>query len=389
MASFFLDFLLVKYTYIDTQQALNTLCLGYLEASVVAVDTEFVRERTFSAKLGLLQAYDGKTLALIDPLAIDDLSPFWAILTDPNIVKVLHAGSEDFEVFRNYGQLTVTSIFDSQVAAALTGQGSSLGYGKLIENQLDILLDKGESRTNWLARPLSSAQLQYAANDVYYLYQVYFKLIEQLQANGKTSICEQESRRLSIKVPTNNAQEKYVDISGAWQLVPEQLAVLQQLTQWRYQEAFKRDLALGFVLKDAELLAIAKETPQDLSQLKALQQIHPMVVKRYGNRILQLVERGMNQEILPPKLTRLVDYPCYKQQFKAIKSLVEKVATESDIPKEMIASKKLIHEVLSFYWKKELNNQAQPVLFSGWRHEVVGQEIQQLLINTDGATAKL
>jgi len=379
-----LDFLLVKYTYIDTQQALNDLCQRYLDATVIAVDTEFVRERTFSAKLGLLQAYDGETVALIDPLAIADLSPFWALLTKQSIVKVIHAGSEDFEVFRNYGQLTVAPVFDSQVAAALTGQGSSLGYGKLVENELEIVLDKGESRTNWLARPLSSAQLQYAANDVYYLHQVYFKLESQLQINNNTAICEQESQRLATKVSNSNTLEKYLDISGAWQLEPEQLAVLQQLAQWRHQEAIKRDLALGFVLKDAELLAIAKETPQQMSQLRSLQQIHPMAVKRHGNRILQLVDVAFNQEFLPPKVTRLVDYPNYKQRFKAIKALVEQVANETDIPKEMIASKKLIHEVLSFYWKQEQDNQTTPVLLSGWRLSLVGQQIQQLLTSDDG-----
>jgi len=375
---------LVKYTYIDTQQALNDLCLRYLDATVIAVDTEFVRERTFSAKLGLLQAYDGETVALIDPLAIADLSPFWAVLTKPSIVKVIHAGSEDFEVFRNYGQLTVAPVFDSQVAAALTGQGSSLGYGKLVENELAIVLDKGESRTNWLARPLSSAQLQYAANDVYYLHQVYFKLVAQLEVNNNTAICEQESQRLATKVSNSNTLEKYLDISGAWQLEPQQLAVLQQLAQWRHQEAVKRDLALGFVLKDAELLAIAKETPQQMSQLRSLQQIHPMAVKRHGNTILQLVDVAINQEFLPHKLTRLVDYPNYKQRFKAIKALVEQVANETDIPKEMIASKKLIHEVLSFYWKQELDNQVTPVLLSGWRLALVGQQIQQLLTSSDG-----
>lgn len=379
---------MVKYTYIDTQQALNSLCHDYLNAAVIAIDTEFVRERTFSAKLGLLQAYDGHTLALIDPLAVDDLSPFWALLENPRIIKVLHAGSEDFEVFRNYGKVTVAPIFDSQVAAALTGMGCSLGYGKLIENQLDIALDKGESRTNWLARPLSVAQLQYAANDVFYLHQVYFKLLAQLKSNDRAVICEQESHRLATKVSNRKTEDKYIDISGAWQLQPEQLAVLQQLTQWRYQEALKRDLALGFVLKDSELLAIAKATPQQLSELRSLQQIHPMVVKRHGNKILTLVLQGLKQQYLPQKLTRLMDYPHYKSRFKALKAAVEQVAIQTEIPKEMIASKKLIHEVLSYFWKQESTSQSTPVLLSGWRNELIGRQVQQLFLGENNTTAQ-
>ena len=381
MAGYFFGFLLVEYTYIDTQDALVELCASYSQAKVLAIDTEFVRERTFSAKLGLLQAYDGNTVALIDPLAIADLSPFWTLLSDPAIIKVIHAGSEDFDVFRNYGQVVLAPVFDSQVAAALTGQGSSLGYGKLIENLLEVTLDKGESRTNWLARPLRTSQLEYAANDVYYLHQAYFLLQRQLNDNGKDAICQQECQRLANKQASDVILDKYRDISGAWQLAPEQLAVLQQLAAWRYNEALKRDLALGFVLKDSELLAIAKETPQHLSDLKQLNQIHPMAIKRHGKKILALTEQGLNQDELPQKLTRLVDFPLYKQTFKMIKGLVEQAANETAIPKEMIASKKLIHEVLSFYWKHDGLAPHKPVLLSEWRNELIGKEITTRLLS--------
>lgn len=376
--------ILVKYSYIDNQSALERLCSAYLKSDVLAIDTEFVRERTFSAKLGLLQAYDGDTLALIDPLSVDDLNPFWALLTNPSIVKVIHAGSEDFEVFRNYGSVTPQPIFDCQVAAALAELGSSLGYGKLIDSLLDITLDKGESRTNWLARPLRDAQLEYAANDVYYLHQAYFKLLNALEANGKLDICQQECLRLANKYQGDEVsdEERYQDISGAWQLTPLQLAVLQQLAAWRYNEALKRDLALGFVLKDADLMAIAKNCPRQLSQLKELQQLHPMAIKRYGKKILTLVDNGLAQQNLPQKLTRLMDFPRYKQTFKAIKSMVEQAADRVDIPKEMIASKKLIHEVLSFHWQDTEETRVQPVLFTGWRNELVGQEINEFLTNS-------
>ena len=372
---------MVEYTYIETQTALEQLCAKYSQAKVLAVDTEFVRERTFSAKLGLLQAYDGTTVALIDPLAIDDLSPFWALLNNPEIVKVIHAGSEDFEVFRNYGDVIATPLFDSQIAAALTGQGSSIGYGKLVENLLKITLDKGASRTNWLARPLDQIQLEYAANDVYYLHQAYFILQQQLADNGKEAICQQECQRLANKHTSDVALKKYLDISGAWQLVPEQLAVLQLLAAWRYREAIKRDLALGFVLKDSELLAIAQATPTQLSDLQQLKQIHPMAIKRHGKKILALVAQGLKQQDLPQKLTRLIDFPTYKQTFKLIKGLVEQVAEETDIPKEMIASKKLIHEVLSYYWKNNGVNATKPVLLTGWRDDIVGAKVTQLLTN--------
>ena len=144
-----------------------------LQSDILVLDTEFVRTRTYYANLGLIQAYDGKRLALIDPVSITDLSGFWQLLSNPNIVKLVHSCSEDLEVFAHYGQCQPTPLFDSQLAASVAGLGHGLGYAKLVEMCLDVSLDKGESRTDWLKRPLSDAQLQYAANDVYYLYQLY------------------------------------------------------------------------------------------------------------------------------------------------------------------------------------------------------------------------
>jgi len=371
----------VTYRYIDTQAALEQICQQYNQAPLLALDTEFVRERTYHAALGLVQVYDGETLALVDPLAIDDMSPFWSLLDAQHIIKVVHAGSEDFEVFRHYAKVNVSPLFDTQVAAALVGLGASLGYAKLVQEFCEIELDKGESRTNWLARPLSDAQLSYAANDVYYLYQLYTPLLARLKEADKEQVCLQECVRLSVKTSSKPALEKYLDISNAWQLSQEQLSVLQLLAAWRQNEAVKRDLAQGFVVKDSELYLIAKLCPNSLNGLRAIEGIHPMMVKRHGKKVLGLIEEGLSALVLPEKVTRLIDYPKYKQSFKAIKALVEQVANEVEIPKEMIASKKLIHEVLSYHWEKTPDdaNQALPVLMTSWRHQLLGDQLAKLL----------
>ena len=366
--------------YIDNNDALNELCISYANAPFLAIDTEFVRERTYYAALGLIQVYDGKTLALIDPLVIDDLSPFWQLMVAPHIVKVLHAGSEDFEVFKHYGDVIPSPLFDSQVAASLVGLGASLGYAKLVEEFCEISLDKGESRTNWLARPLSDSQLSYAANDVYYLHQLYPVLKQRLIDADKVEICQQECQRLANKSNAKNALDKYLDISNAWQLEGQQLAILKALAAWRQYEAIKRNLAQGFVIKDGELFLIAKFMPTSNNALRTIEALHPMLIKRHGKKILSLVEQTIATKTMPEKLTRLVDYAAYKKTFKAIKSIVEEIATNVDIPKEMIASKKLIHEVLSFYWKgQHERSNVCPVLMSGWRGELLGDKIKTLL----------
>jgi len=371
----------VTYRYIDSQVALNELCQHYQASKLLAIDTEFVRERTYHAALGLIQVYDGQILALIDPLVIDDLSPFWQLLDAPHIIKAVHAGSEDFEVFRHYANVTLSPLFDSQVAASLVGLGASLGYAKLVQEFCEIELDKGESRTNWLARPLSSAQLSYAANDVFYLYNLYQPLLARLVEANKESICQQECIRLANKTSSKPSLEKYLDISNAWQLAPEQLAVLQLLAAWRQEEAIKRNLAQGFVIKDSELFLVAKQCPDSLNGLRSIEGIHPMMIKRHGKKVLSLIAQGLASKEQPQKITRLIDYPAYKKTFKEIKALVEDIADQVNIPKEMIASKKLIHEVLSYHWKDTANNHDAPlpVLMTSWRDELLGKPLKQLL----------
>ena len=164
---------MLTFEYISDDASLLSLVEQYQHSALLVLDTEFVRTRTYYAKLGLIQAYDGKTLALIDPVAIKDLSPFWQLLTDPNIVKLVHSCSEDLEVFAHYGECQPSPLFDSQIAASFAGLGHGLGYAKLVDACLQVEIDKGESRTDWMNRPLSDSQLQYAANDVFYLYKLF------------------------------------------------------------------------------------------------------------------------------------------------------------------------------------------------------------------------
>lgn len=366
--------------YIDTQDALDELCQHYGKALILAIDTEFVRERTFHAALGLIQVYDGERLALIDPVAVPDLSSFWGLLKNTNITKVIHAGSEDFEVFKHNGQCIPDPVLDTQVAAALIGLGSSLGYAKLVQEFCDIELDKGESRTNWLKRPLTDAQLSYAANDVIYLYQLYEPLLARVEEANRLDICLEESKRLANRTVIRPPMKKYLDIGSAWQLKTVQLSALQQLCEWRFTTAVNKNIALGFVVKDAELFTIAKLMPQSKSQLFAIEALHPMVVKRYYKPILDAVAQGKANPTPPAPLTRLIDYPHYKQKFKAIKSLIQTIAEQHSIPPEMLASKKLIHEVLSDVWKAEGEKAgAVPVLRTGWRKELVEKELLKLL----------
>ena len=166
----------MQYNFITSNQALADFCQQASQAEAIAVDTEFVRTRTLYPQLGLIQIYDGKQLVLVDPLSIDDFSSLTELLTNPNVVKILHSCSEDLETFWHAFKVMPSPIFDSQFAASIVGMGPALGYAKLVEIMLDVIVDKGESRTDWLARPLRDEQCDYAAKDVLYLFQLYPEL---------------------------------------------------------------------------------------------------------------------------------------------------------------------------------------------------------------------
>ncbi|MEP2603560.1 MAG: ribonuclease D, partial [Paraglaciecola sp.] len=175
----------MQYTFITDTQALNDFCLQASKEQAIAVDTEFVRTRTLYPKLGLIQIYDGKQLVLVDPLSIDDFSSLQSLLTNPKVVKVLHSCSEDLEAFWHALKVVPAPIFDSQFAASIVGMGPALGYAKLVEMMLGVVVDKGESRTDWIARPLSEQQCAYAANDVLYLFQLYPELKSKVEQQQK------------------------------------------------------------------------------------------------------------------------------------------------------------------------------------------------------------
>ena len=144
----------------------------------------------------MLQVYDGKTLALIDPIAIDDLSPFWQLLTNENIVKVLHACSEDLEVFLTSANCKPVNLLDSQIMMSFLGHGLSIGYAAMVEHFTGIELDKSESRTDWTRRPLSEKQLNYASADVEHLFNIYPKLVTLLEQAGWLNYAQQETQLL-------------------------------------------------------------------------------------------------------------------------------------------------------------------------------------------------
>ncbi|NQZ89122.1 MAG: ribonuclease D [Colwellia sp.] len=373
-------------TYIEDHASLVELCQKLATADVLAIDTEFVRTRTLYPKLGLIQVNDGENLALIDPVAVDDLSPFWQLLTDEKICKVLHACSEDLEVFLTAANCRPVNLIDSQIMMSFLGHGLSMGYAAMVSHYLDIEVDKSESRTDWMKRPLTAKQLDYAQADVDYLFQLYPRIYKTLEQKGWLDAAKQESELLIEKKFTPIDESKlYRNIKLSWKLSPKQLYLLQYLASWRFQQAKSRDMPIGFIAKDHTLFALAVHNPDNVGIMANLEGVEMLDVRHKGKSMLMVLKRAGQEDRgeYPERILRLDEYPGYKQIFKKVKTFIAEKAEKIELLPENLASKKQINQFLSWHFK--LNNApeySQTIdILTGWRKGVFGNELSSYANN--------
>jgi ribonuclease D len=366
-------------TYIEDHASLVELCQKLAQADVLAIDTEFVRTRTLYPKLGLIQVNDGENLALIDPVAISDLSPFWQLLTDENICKVLHACSEDLEVFLTAANCRPVNLIDSQIMMSFLGHGLSMGYAAMVNHYLDIEVDKSESRTDWMKRPLTAKQLDYAQADVDYLFQLYPRIRDELAQKGWLDAAKEESELLIERKFTAIDESKlYRNIKLSWKLSSKQLYLLQHLASWRFQQARKRDMPIGFIAKDHTLFALAVHNPDNVGSMSNLEGVEMLDVRHKGKAMLSVLQRAEQEDngAYPEKIVRLDEHPGYKQIFKKVKTFITKHAENADLLPENLASKKQINQFLSCHFNLNSGADNQTIdLLNGWRKALFGEKL--------------
>ena len=364
--------------FIKENHTLVQLCEQLATSPILAIDTEFVRTRTLYPKLGLLQVCNGEHLALIDPVEIEDLTPFWQLLTDPKIIKVLHACSEDLEVFLHSGQCKPVNLIDSQIMMAFLGHGISIGYAAMVNHYLAIEIDKSESRTDWTARPLSESQLRYAEADVDYLYRIYPMLLNDLIAAGWLEAVEQESQlMIERKFYPIHQTMLYTNVKLATRLNPAQLNRLKFLAIWRYQQAQQRDLPLGFVAKDHTLIGLAEYNPKSVGAMASIEGVEVNDIRRKGKVMLQVLAQAEEVAVTehPKRIDRLDQHPTYKQAFKQVKTFLTAVALEANIGMENLALITEINQYLSWHFQLNDINDTNVDLMLGWRKNILGNKL--------------
>lgn len=343
-----------------------------LDCEVIGIDTEFVRERTWRADLGLVQLSDGRKVWLVDPLKTGSLLPLGVLLQNQATLKVLHAPSEDLGVLLAASEQVPKPLFDTQIACAMVGQTLQMGYHKTVEWLLNIKIDKGETRSNWCKRPLRRAQLRYAALDVCLLPLMYQQLSARLQELGREHwLVEDGARMLQKAQHSTDPQQAWQRISGISRLNGVSLAILQILASWRDRQAEHRNLARGFVIKDMELLKIAQLQPTQLDALAGLDVLHPRAVQRYGKTLIARIEQVLQEglQLTPPAILESSQRPL----LASMRKLVQAEAAQLEVEPALLASRKELEKLLLLPPTAPL-----PERFAGWRKDIITDQLLAL-----------
>nr|XP_061807066.1 ribonuclease D-like [Nerophis lumbriciformis] len=281
---------------VETDRALVEAAEQWHEASAVALDTEFVRTRTFFARLGLVQVATDEQIWLVDPLQLDP-APIIGLMKDRNVVKIFHSCSEDLEVLHRLSGDFPQPLFDTQLAAAFTGHGYSLGYSRLVERFHSVELPKGETRTDWTRRPLSSAQLRYAAQDVLYLLPIYRRLQSELDELSRSDwLREDLAGLMDSERFLPDPRKAYRKIKGGGRLDRRQRGLLRDLAAWRELEARRRDLPRNFVIREQVLIDVAQRQPTDQQQLLRIDGLDHGAARRFGDKLLRMVDEAKSAQ---------------------------------------------------------------------------------------------
>lgn len=318
----------MEWQLIESDEALKSALAEVADSTVVAVDTEFMRRNTFYPQVALVQLCFGDKALLVDPLGITDTAPMAALLTDSRVIKVLHSASEDLEVFSRWLGVLPQPLFDSQRAAALLDMGFGMGYSALVKQICDVDLPKGETRSDWLQRPLTESQCEYAAQDVAWLLPVWRHLEALCEQHGKEDWVLADGR--DAVEAFNAASYDYLKrMKTAWKLDSRQLAILIAVCNWREDTAHQRDKPRGWIIDDQACMQLALHDPRNLEELRAKTEMDSRTLRRNADELLDLLERqrAVPDAQLPPRLPGPLD-AAQRNQVKKLKAQVRRIASE-------------------------------------------------------------
>jgi ribonuclease D len=359
---------------VDVQRASK----AWQRSGVLGLDTEFVRERTYFANLGLVQISDGQTVWLVDPMDPDTLEPIGALFRSRSITKLFHSPSEDLEVLLHTTGTLPDPMIDTQAACALLGKPLQMGYHTAVQWLFGVELDKEQTRSNWCARPLKRAQLHYAALDVCLLPEMWSRLQHRLEQKGRLDwLVEDCQRQLDRAKAPVNPTDVWQRIRGVGRLDGQSLALLQTLVQWREEEARRKNRPRGFIVKDDVLREIAERRPRHAGELSEVEDLHPNAARRYGDVICEIVERVLADGTELEPMERLSS-----RQNALLNRLRGTTAATADalgLEPTVLATKRELEQLVRTHPDCDI-----PERLRGWRKKVVTDNLIEIL-KEDGA----
>jgi ribonuclease D len=345
------------------------------ESGLLALDTEFMREKTYYAKLCLLQFAAGDGAWIVDPFVVSDLGPIAEVLLDHSVVKVMHAGTQDLEILTRILGNPPAPVFDTQVAATLAGFPAQVGYARLVKELYDVDIDKSDTYSDWARRPLTPAQIEYALADVVHLPTMYLELKERLEREGRLAWLQADFERLSDPATYEVVpEEQFRRIKRVSSLSRRQLGVLQHAVAWREREAQRRDLPRRWIVSDETLIEVARRQPKDAGALGEIRGLNVRSVGDGGKGLLSSVVAGLSMadDALPRITKRPRTVVDIEGVVELMGALVRVRAAEHGVAVPLLATRADLERLAS-------GERDDSALLQGWRRSLIGDDLVALV----------
>ena len=372
--------------YITDGSGLESLCKQLRSSRRLGLDTEFVGEESFIPKLELIQVAAHDVSAVIDFPAVQangSFEPFWELICDPQVEKIVHAGRQDLDLFALHAGQIPKPFFDTQIAAAMLGFGAQVAYANLVQRIHGTKLAKAHTFTNWSARPLSTDQIAYAAEDVQFLLPLHTHLQKRLHALGRTEWAREEFSRLESAVveKSKDPLDRYQRIRGWDSLKPRQAAVLRDLAAWRETEARRRNVPRGRVTRDEVLLQLARHPPGSVDELRGLRGLHGSEIDRNGEQLIATIAASL---ALPPSAWPQVPRDRKPEPesiglVELLQAVLKARAADAEIAPTLLATSADLQALVE---AKENKRTPDLPLLRGWRRDLIGGLLMQILDGT-------
>ena len=361
---------MTKINLIQNESALKGCIDAVSGSGFISLDTEFMREKTYYPLLCLIQSHTPSLEFCVDPLAIENMGSFTQILSDPDILKIMHSCRQDLEAFDQRINQPLNNVFDTQIAAAFCGYGEQVSYAALVESVCGVKLPKSHTRADWSKRPLSQGQLEYAMDDVRYLQRIQAFFSEQLDSLTRTTWFEDECQRIvDLRSYIIDPDEGWKRLKGGVKLPLNIQPCAKGLAIWREHRAQNKNRPREWILSTRALIDICFRQPANIDELSKIESLNKGVADHSGQQLLEILCEAQEAEGKTPIWGKHIPLDSdQKQLVKMIMKKMQEVAEDHQIGQSLLGNRRDVEDLVS-------GNHQSPLL-QGWRYQLLGQLVE-------------